>query len=114
MSAPSIPKCTKILIAGSRTITDYFQLISAMAAAIQAGVITPAQSFEIVSGGAKGVDTLAERYAREAKCVMTVMKPIYLHDNDGNAPFRRNGDMGRYADVLVAVWNGSSSGTKHM
>lgn len=34
--------------------------------AINAGVITPTQSFEIVSGGAKGVDTLARKYEQES------------------------------------------------
>ena len=109
-----VPSCTKILIAGSRTITDYAALSAAISGAITSKVLGPAQTFEIVSGGAQGVDTLAERYARESGYVMTVMRPIYRHNNDRGAPLRRNEDLGRYADVLIAVWDGVSPGTKHM
>lgn len=104
----------KIIIAGSRTITDYSHLVNAIIGAINAGVITPAHSFEVVSGGAKGVDTLARRYAGESKYPLTEMKPIYKGANDRGAPLRRNIDIANYGDVLVAVWDGSSTGTKHI
>jgi predicted Rossmann fold nucleotide-binding protein DprA/Smf involved in DNA uptake len=104
----------KIIIAGSRNITDYAFLIQALIGAINAKVITPAYSFEIVSGGAKGVDTLARRYAQESGYVLTEMKPQYKGKNDRGAPLRRNVDIANYGDVLVAVWDGSSAGTKHM
>lgn len=104
----------RIAIAGSRTVTDYNQLIVAIAQAIKQGIVTPASSFEIVSGGAKGVDTLARRYASELNYKLTEMKPIYLGPKDRAAPLRRNTDIALYSDVLIAVWDGTSPGTKHM
>lgn len=104
----------KIIIAGSRSITNYNALIQAIDAAIQAYVIVPASSFEIVSGGAKGVDTLARRYAIEFNYPLTEMKPQYQNNNDREAPLRRNIDIANYGDVLVAVWDGMSTGTQHI
>lgn len=104
----------KIIIAGSRTITNYGALITALTEAIKAGVLTHAESFEIVSGGAIGVDTLARRYAQEVGYPLTEMKPQYRGSNDRGAPLRRNEDIANYGDVLVAVWDGISPGTKHI
>lgn len=104
----------KIIIAGSRTINDYTQLVKGLTGAINAGVITPAQSFEIVSGGAKGVDTLARKYAQESGYNLVEMKPIYKGANDRGAPLRRNIDIANYGDVLLAIWDGVSTGTKHI
>jgi hypothetical protein len=104
----------KILVAGSRTITEYNLLGKALTEAIATGVIIPATSYEIVSGGAYGVDSLARRYAKEFGYLYTEMKPIYQHNGDRSAPLRRNIDMAEYSDVLVAVWDGVSTGTGHM
>jgi hypothetical protein len=104
----------KIIIAGSRSITDYNALISAIDLAIASKVIVPASSFEIVSGGAKGVDSLARRYATEFGYPLTEMKPQYKNRYDRGAPLRRNIDIANYGDVLVAVWDGISTGTQHI
>lgn len=106
--------CLKIIIAGSRTITDYSQLALAIMGAIKAGIITANQSFEIIHGGAIGVDMLAARYANDYNYKPIEMKPQYLHKNDRGAPLRRNQDMGNYGDVLVAIWDGTSPGTRHI
>jgi len=80
----------KIIIAGSRNITDYNQLIICLTNAINSGFIPMSYNFEIVSGGAKGVDTLARRYANECGYKLTEMIPQYQHRNDRGAPLRRN------------------------
>jgi hypothetical protein len=103
----------KIIIAGSRDITDYQVLLEAITKAVASGVITPAHSFEIISGGARGVDTLARKYATEERHTLIEMKPQYIGKNDKGAPLRRNIEMANYGDVLIAVWNGSP-GTKHI
>lgn len=108
------PLCLKIAIAGSRGITDYSALLTALSKALEAGVLVPARSFEVVSGGARGVDMLARRYAQETGYPLTEMKPQYRHNNDRGAPLRRNEDIANYADVLVAVWDGRSPGTRHV
>ena len=104
----------KIIIAGSRGINNYDELIHAIMGAINAGVIVHAQSFEIVSGGARGVDTLARKYAIDSGYILTEMKPIYNGDNDRGAPIRRNIDIANYGDILLAIWDGISPGTKHI
>lgn len=107
-------ECLTIAIAGSRTITDYNALLSAISSAVAANVIVPAYSYKIVSGGAEGVDTLARRYAQERQLPLTELKPQYRTSYDLRAPLRRNLNIAQVADVLVAVWDGASTGTSHM
>lgn len=83
----NVNKVYKIIIAGLRGINDYNELIKGIMGAIDNQVITPAMSFEIVSGGAKGVDTLARRYAQEIGYKLTEMKPIYKGKNDRGHQF---------------------------
>ena len=104
----------RIAIAGSRSITDYNQLIIAVTHSIKQGIIPPASSFEIVSGGAKGVDMLARRYASELNYKLTELKPQYRGPKDRGAPLRRNIDIALYSDILIAIWDGSSPGTSHI
>jgi len=104
----------KIIIAGSRDITDYNELLKALSAAIDRNVIPRANSYEIISGGARGVDTLARKYANCMNYKLIEMKPLYLGTNDRGAPIRRNIDMANYGDILIAIWNGISPGTKHI
>lgn len=68
---------------------------------------------EIVSGGARGVDSLAITYAKEHYIPCTIMRADW--DKYGkSAGFRRNGDMANYADALIAIWDRESRGTLHM
>lgn len=67
----------------------------------------------IVSGGAKGADTLAERYA-EGKGIET---KIFLPDWNKygrKAGFLRNIDIVKNSDLVFAFWDGISPGTKHL
>ena len=66
---------------------------------------------EIISGGAKGVDTKAAEYAECHGIKLTVFKPNYTKYRKG-APLKRNIQIIEYADVVVALWDGESSGTK--
>lgn len=64
----------------------------------------------IVSGGAKGADTLGERFAMEFKI------PTIIHYPDWNrykerAGFIRNKSIVDDSDVIFAFWDGTSSGT---
>lgn len=51
----------RIIIAGSRTIDNYNLLGQALHEALINNIITHNSSYEIVSGGAIGVDTMAKR-----------------------------------------------------
>ena len=65
---------------------------------------------EIVSGGARGIDTDAETYAKFNNIKMTVFLPEY--DRYGRcAPIVRNKQIVDYADEVIAFWDGKSKGT---
>ena len=65
---------------------------------------------EIISGGAKGVDSCVAEYARKNGLKLTVFLPEY--DRYGRAaPILRNQEIVDYADKVIAFWDGSSRGT---
>ena len=65
---------------------------------------------EIVSGGAKGVDTCAAEFARRNGIRLTEFLPRY--DLYGRAaPIVRNRQIVDYADRILIFWNGISRGT---
>lgn len=65
---------------------------------------------EIVSGGAKGIDSLAEKYAKEKGIRLTVFLPEY--ECYGRvAPIVRNKKIVDYADKVIAFWDGNFKGT---
>lgn len=67
---------------------------------------------EIVSGGARGIDTCAAEYARLHGIKLVEIYPEY--DLYGRiAPLKRNEKIVSYADEGIAFWDGSSRGTKH-
>lgn len=68
---------------------------------------------KIISGMAKGADTLAIRYADENKLIK-ILFPANWKSYPRIAGFLRNEDMLSIATHLIAFWNGKSSGTKHM
>ena len=65
---------------------------------------------EIVSGGAKGVDTCAAEYARENGIKLSEFLPKYEIYGRA-APIVRNKEIVDYADKVLVFWNGSSKGT---
>lgn len=102
----------KVVIAGSRTLNDYTQLTTFMS-----DVMTRYPGYGrllIMTGEARGVDLLGKRYAKENACLYKGFKPIYEHTLDYDAPLRRNKQMSRQGDILICLWNGSSTGTRHM
>ena len=69
------------------------------------------QADEIVSGGAKGVDTCAADYAKEHGIKLTEILPDYERYGRA-APIVRNREIVDYADEIVAFWDGKSKGTR--
>jgi len=65
---------------------------------------------EIVSGGAVGVDSCAEEYARKNGIRFTVFLPEYERYGRA-APIVRNKEIVDYADKVLVFWDGSSKGT---
>ena len=71
----------------------------------------PAGTTEIVSGGARGVDTSAKEYAVSKGLKLTEFLPQY-EKYGRSAPLKRNITIIEYADVVLAFWDGKSRGTK--
>lgn len=67
---------------------------------------------EIVSGGARGVDSIAARYARSHGLKLTEFLPDYDKYGRG-APIVRNRSIVNYADKVIAFWDGKSRGTMY-
>lgn len=101
----------KVIIAGSRHIEDY----SLVLAAIQESGF---DITHVVSGGAKGVDTLAERYAKDQELPITIYpaqwKKFAEMGQTKAAGHARNKTMAENADALIAIWDGASRGTANM
>ncbi len=99
----------KVIIAGSRSITDYEELKKAI-------IDSKLDISFVISGGANGVDKMGERYARENKDTITGLW-IFKADWDKygkKAGHIRNKQMAEHADALIALWDGTSPGTKDM
>ena len=91
----------KLAIIGSRNITN-----------IDIEKYLPEGVTEIVSGGAKGVDTLAKEYANKHNIKYTEFIPNYSRYKKA-APLKRNEKIAEYADCCLAFWNGKSNGTEY-
>ncbi len=98
----------KIIIAGSRNFNDYNLLKSSCD-----NLLTQFTNIEIVSGTARGADKLGERYAREKGYTIKEF-PANWDKFGKRAGYLRNDDMAQYSDMLIAFWDGTSKGTKHM
>ncbi len=68
---------------------------------------------EIVSGGAKGVDTSAREWARANGLKLTEFLPDYKRYGRA-APLKRNITIIENADLVLAFWDGVSRGTQYV
>lgn len=96
----------RTIIAGGREITDPKEVILAV----------EKSGFEIttiISGGARGVDSLAIDYAFENDIEYEVFKADWDRYGRSAGP-RRNQEMAENADALIAIWDGESRGTANM
>ncbi len=92
----------KVAVIGSRGITG-----------IKLEDYLPANTDEIVSGGARGVDTCARRYALANGIKLTEFLPEYELYGKA-APLVRNDLIIEYADFVLAFWDGFSTGTQYV
>ena len=91
----------KLLIVGSRSITEF-----------DLSPYIPTETDVIISGGASGVDRLAEQYADAHRLSKYIIRPRY--DLFGRAaPLKRSEQMVDMADAVLIIWNGRSKGTEY-
>ena len=96
-----------IAIVGGRDFSDYTLLKESLLAYISIYRVPD----NIVSGGAKGADTLATQFATEMGIPLLVFKPDYQKYGRG-ATLIRNTQIIKNAEVVFAFWDGESKGTK--
>jgi len=96
-----------VAIVGSRSFDDYNSLCRFLLI-----VLLPRQIRYVVSGGAKGADSLAERFAEEFHCDIKVF-PAEWRIYGPKAGYLRNHDIVESCDICFAFWDGSSKGTAH-
>ena len=94
----------KLAVIGSRDFNNYEQLCEHL---------DTIQTIDtIVSGGAKGADSLAAKYAIEHNIELIEHKPDWQKYGRG-AGIVRNKLIIADSDEVIAFWDGSSKGTLH-
>lgn len=101
----------RIIIAGGRDFHDYSLLEKEASEFIS--TLENVEGIQIVSGGAKGVDSMGERFAKE-KALELIKFPADWKKYGRAAGPKRNAQMADYATHLLSFWNGESKGTKSM
>lgn len=96
----------KVIIAGSRDITKYNTVE-------QAVKLSGFEITEVVSGKARGVDTLGEVWALTHNIPVASFPANWNKHGRAAGPIR-NCEMAEYAEALIAVYDGESTGTANM
>jgi len=91
----------KTAVIGSRGISNY---------EIVEDVLKKYTISSIISGGATGVDTLAEQYATKNNIPLTIFKPDWKQFKKAAGPIR-NRVIVDESEQVVAFWDGKSKGT---
>jgi hypothetical protein len=92
----------KVAVIGSRSFNDYELLRQ---------TLSKLEITLVVSGGAKGADSLGEEYANANKIPTKIFLPDW--DKYGkSAGMLRNSDIINEAEIVVAFWDGESKGCK--
>lgn len=101
----------KLIIAGGRDFVDTNRMIEELQELVNSGNIPECP--ELVCGMARGADMLA--YSLWANNKMPIHNFPANWDKYGkSAGYKRNQEMGEFADAAVCFWDGESKGTKHM
>ena len=97
----------KVAVIGSRSFDDYEKMTK---------ILDEFDITELVTSGAKGADSLAQKYAENRGIPCKLFLP--LHETDPSVKYHvkwffvRNTELVNYAEHIVAFWNGLSKGTK--
>lgn len=103
-------KKNSVIVAGSRSITEYDVVDRAITLSIP--MIDPIT--KIISGAARGVDKLGEQWAKRNNFPIKRFPADWDSNPGKTGGIIRNGQMARYSDTLIAIWDGKSSGTVNM
>ena len=107
----------KLAVVGSRSITDQDAVNDAIAEVVNQYAGNYPVGTVILSGGAKGVQACAKKYAEEFSGQFVAFEPY--HEIDKKAKFNpkyfytRNVPLIANADVVLAIWDGTDPNTDH-
>lgn len=102
----------KIIVAGGRSFNNY-DLLEQKLDYYLSSKINEGYDIVIISGTAKGADSLGEKYAIN-KGYEIERFPANWDKYGKSAGYRRNVDMANVADACIVFWDGTSPGSKHM
>lgn len=100
----------KTIISGSRTIKD-FDLLEKVIENCEWPIT------EVISGDSRGADKLGEIWARRNRIPLKKFPANWNPEGgkfDKAAGIKRNLEMAKYSQCLIALWDGKSVGTEHM
>jgi YspA, cpYpsA-related SLOG family len=95
-----------VAIVGSRTFTNYDLMVSSIRELENQHQFS---TRKVVSGGARGADALARKFAITNEIPIEEFKPDW--STGRGAGIVRNTDIVNAADVVIAFWDGNSRGT---
>ena len=93
----------KLAITGSRNYQDYETLVTLLES------LAP-EATAIITGGAKGADELAARYAKANGLELITIRPDYKKYYSKVAPLMRNTEIVERADQVIAFYYEKQSG----
>lgn len=102
----------RLIVAGGRDFACYASL-SLVLNTFYATLLADGKQLEVVCGGARGADSLGERWAMQFG-VPIVRMPADWNAHGKSAGYKRNAQMAEVGHELVAFWDGKSKGTGHM
>ena len=97
----------KLAVVGSRDFNDYGLMKKYLDKIHSVEPIT-----HIISGGARGADSLSEKWAKENNVETLIFKPDW-NKYGKKAGYLRNVDIITNSDKVLAFWDGTSKGTQH-
>ena len=102
----------KLIVAGGRDFTNRDIMLGVLYDLAVDGIIK--DDAELVCGMARGADLTAYGIWEPTGLPIHQFIPDWDGRHGKSAGYIRNAEMGRFADLLVAFWDGQSFGTKHM
>jgi len=100
----------KLAVVGSRDFPEKQIVLDHLARALHTAVLKNMR-IHIITGGAPGVDTWTEHWARRNQIMYTVI-PAEWELFGKSAGFKRNPEIWDMADKGLAFWDGESKGTQ--
>jgi predicted Rossmann fold nucleotide-binding protein DprA/Smf involved in DNA uptake len=97
----------KLAVVGGREFKNYLELAGYIDYIRETRYIDT-----IISGGARGADRLAKRYAKKNHLIYQEYPADWNGPLKKGAGLARNTTVARSCDLMAAFWDGKSSGTK--